>query len=175
MPQPRDHDGTLLVKVLIEYVDNGVERSERVWARPLSGEQFEIRNSPWFAYRLNWGDVVRCVEVSPEEVPRVLEVVKRGGHRTLRIMFNDAIEPTGQEDVIEELNSRQASVERFGPRFLAVDVPPAAGYDDVFAFLAAKTEAEWLIFEEAWRDEEEPGFGPTYRDAQPTPSWLEGD
>ena len=54
--------GEELEKILIElpldhWSGNG---GERVWAKRLGNERYEIRNTPWYAYDTNWGDVVVC-------------------------------------------------------------------------------------------------------------------
>lgn len=175
--QPPDavaDDGTPLVKVLVEYLDQGSENSERLWAEPLADDLYEIRNTPWYLYKLNWGDIVRCAEVSADEVPRVVEVVERSGHRTLRILFNEKrVSPEEQEAILAGLNDLEASYERHSDTFVSVDVEPEADYEAIFALLARHTEAESLVFEEAWRDDDHPGFGPPYDDTQPDPTWLE--
>lgn len=47
---------------------------ESLWAAPLGAPGCcEIRNTPWHAYALNWGDEVRIETPSPDELPEVRE------------------------------------------------------------------------------------------------------
>jgi hypothetical protein len=63
---------------------------ERVSAKRLGDGIYEIRNTPWYAYDLNWGDVVRCEGMSTADLPIVADVVGHGGHRTIRVFFEEA-------------------------------------------------------------------------------------
>ena len=164
-------DEQSLEKVAVEFVDEtGEPTVETVWAASVGDDLYEIRNSPWFAYRLNWGDVVRT---QPADGPaRVAEVVRRSGHRTLRVYFNRASMNRGRQDlVMVELNRQNAYVERASEGLVAVDVEPEADYDAVIRYLGRLQDNERLIFEEAWRGDQE-GFGPV-GEPQPTPAWLE--
>ena len=72
---------------------------ESMWAAELDEPGLcELRNVPFDAYGLNWGDVVR---VSPEGdgLPEVVEVVRHSGHRTVRVILN--AELLAPEDVQE--------------------------------------------------------------------------
>jgi hypothetical protein len=55
-----DEQGNPLAKVLVELREDAGTGGEQLWARPLGDDLYEIRNVPWYAYKLNWGDVVRC-------------------------------------------------------------------------------------------------------------------
>ena len=172
----RDEGGTPLVKVIVEYLDDGVEKSERLWAKPVGDGLYEIRSTPWFVFGINWGDTVRCAELAADEVPRVLSVDCTSGHRTLRVIFSPVSrrEDGRQEQILARLNAMSAYYERYNDRMVAVDVEPPADYDAVFDFLARCTDEQRLIFEEAWEPNVD-GFGPTYEDTQPEPDWLESD
>lgn len=156
-----DEDGTPLEKVLVEYLDGDAPRTERLWAKPVGGGLYEIRNSPWFAYRINWGDIVRAVEVARDEVPRVIEVVERSGHRTLRVLFQGELQddPRGQDAIIEAINRYNTTVERFNRLLVALDAEPEADYEALFAYLAERTTDGSLIFEQAWVEDGTTGFG----------------
>jgi len=150
-----------LVKVLVEYVEDGEERTERLWAKPVGPDLFEIRNTPWFVYGLNWGDVVHCASLSDTEVPRVLTVAGRSGHKTLRVIFNpERVSDERQASILTRLNDMDAFYERFNERCVALDVEPTADYEAVFSYLAQLADAAELIFEEAWRRNDDPNLPP---------------
>src|SRR5262245_56293650 len=75
-----------LVKVFVELRDSPFE-TESFWAKPLGGDLYELRNSPWYAYDLHFYDVVRAIPDQPDERPRITGVVRAGGHKTLRVLF----------------------------------------------------------------------------------------
>ncbi len=160
----RDEDGNELVKVLIELPADEDPSAERLWALPLGADRYEIRNVPWYAYCVNWGDIVRCDGLSEEGLPIIQDVVELGGHRTLRIIFNaQAMPEDDQMEILDRLSAMHAHHERHSANFVGIDVEPEADYEAVFALLADQTDAQNLIFEEAWRRTD---------DEQDAPSWL---
>ena len=112
---------------------------------------------PWYAYRLDFGDVVRAVADDPERAPRIVEAVSRSGHRTIRIFFAEQIQRREQQEVLAELDGLHATHERAGGRLLALDVEPEADYRAVLEHLRRLEDADVLTFEEAW-----PGDGPGF-------------
>jgi hypothetical protein len=104
--------GEALEKILIELPqDHWSGRSgERVWATPLGAGLFEIRNTPWYAYDINWGDVVRCEGMSPADLPIAAGVSRRGGHRTLRVFFLDD-DDAGRDEILTEISRNGATYE----------------------------------------------------------------
>lgn len=139
---------------------------ESMWAIPLDeADRCEIRNTPWDAYGLNWGDVVRIETPASGDLPEVLEVVEPSGHRTIRVMFNtDLLEPDHVQAILEELDAADASHEHASGRLYGIDVPPSADYDAVAELLVGHHDAGRLIFEEAWK-------GPSLEE-QGSPDWL---
>lgn len=168
-----DEHGDPLTKVLVELPEEVGTTGERLWARQVGEDLYEIRNVPWYAYKLNWGDVVRCAGLSPADLPIVRQVVERSGHRTVRVFFNEqGVSEDEQEAILGKLAELQAFHERHGDNFLALDVEPQADYEAVFTLLAEQNEAQKLVFEEAWRWGADAGFGPSDEPPQESPSWL---
>ena len=101
--------GERLEKILIELPPGhwSGEGGERMWAKPLEDNVYEIRNTPWYADNLNWGDVVRCDGVSSADLPIVAAVVRPGGHRTLRVFFEDVGEARAM--ALQAVNREQAA------------------------------------------------------------------
>jgi len=172
-PEQLDEEGTPLTKVLVELRQEVGTTGERLWARQVADDLFEIRNVPWYAHKLNWGDIVRCAGLSPADLPIVREVVERSGHRTVRVFFNEkGVSKDEQETILGSLAELQAFHERHGANFLALDVEPQADYEAVLAVLVEQSESQRLVFEEAWRWGADTGFGPSDDPPQETPTWL---
>jgi len=109
---------------------------EREWALPLGDDLYEIRNTPWHTCDVNWGDVVRAISDSEDHWPTMLEVVRRGGHRTLHIFFFKETTNAEKQDVLSRLKRWRASYENAQDRLYAVDVEPDGDFDGLCDFLA---------------------------------------
>src|SRR4051812_10666311 len=91
-----------LVKVFVVLRDAPF-KTESFWAKPLGGDLYELRNSPWYAYDLNFYDVVRAVPDKPDEKPRIVGVARRGGHKTLRVAFAPEVAEPERVDMLRSL------------------------------------------------------------------------
>jgi hypothetical protein len=78
-----------LVKVVVDLPNHWAKSGESMWAKALGNELYELHNSPFYAYDLNYLDVVYAVAPSPDQKPLVLRVARRSGNRTLRALFAD--------------------------------------------------------------------------------------
>ena len=86
----------------------------------------QIDNVPFFAYDLNYGDVVEAIERSPELKQSVRRVLQRSGHRTLRVFFNRELSREQQTERLESLRELAVSYERKGERYVALDLEPSS-------------------------------------------------
>jgi hypothetical protein len=139
-----DEEG--LVKVVVELQDAPVG-AESFWAKPLGDDLYELRNSPWFAYDLHFGDVVRAVADRPGERPRVVEVVRPGGHRTLRVLFRREVGEAEQREMLKTLNRWRGFHEHCKGQLYAIDVEPDGNYEAVCDQLWAWEQAGQLTYE----------------------------
>ena len=86
-------DEQSLTKIHIQLPNHWAIDGESLWALPLGDDLYEIRNTPFHAYAINWGDIVRA-PVDSDQIPQVQEVVKRSGHETFRVLFNSELGQT---------------------------------------------------------------------------------
>jgi hypothetical protein len=126
-----ENEEASLTKVHIDLPNHWATGGESMWALPLGDDLYEIRNAPFYAYGLNWGDIVRAHLDDPELKPEVQEVVKRSGNKTLRVFFNQELSEEAQESVLSSLQNLNVSWERADERYVAIDVHPEADYDAV--------------------------------------------
>jgi hypothetical protein len=74
-------------------------------ALPLGDDLYEIRNAPFHAYAVNWGDIVRAPAENEDQIPEVREVVKPSGNKTLRVFFNSKLDQREQDSILSSLQS----------------------------------------------------------------------
>ena len=135
-----------LTKILVALPNHWAEhRTESLWARKVGEDLYEVENVPFFAYDLNYGDVVRAVAPSDDARPVVREVVRRGGHTTLRVVFRKPDEPRARR--IAVLSDLGASFESWDDSFFALDVGPEGSVDAVVDRLERLEKLDILGFE----------------------------
>ena len=88
-------------------------------------------------YGLNFLDVVEARSASPGQKPTVLRVVRRSGHRTLRLRFSDPALAPDRLRRLESLATLGAAFEGRDDVFFAIDVSPEGNYQAVCDRLAA--------------------------------------
>ena len=140
-------DEAALTKVHIDLPNHWGTGGESLWAEDLGGDLFRIRNVPFYAYGLNFEDVVRATADSPDLKPEVREIVKRSGHRTLRIFFDESYPEDGRIELLRQLNEHRAYFERATPSYFAIDIEPEGSYETVCDQLWAWENAGFLSYE----------------------------
>ena len=131
-----------LTKVHVTFRDGG---GEFMWAKAIEGDLFAIRNLPFVACGLNFGDVV----LAPDRagVREVQRVVRPSGHRTLRIVFGDHVSEPEQEHYLNAMREHGGSGERATARLVAIDAPPEADFETMVAVLTCCETMGELHFE----------------------------
>lgn len=132
-----DAEKEALTKVHVPLPENPHCGGESLWAKPLGEDLFELRNVPFYAYGLNFCDVVLAIEPAPDKKPSVLRVVRRGGHRTLWVTFLDTRSAADRGQLLEELNSWKAYYEGADGTYFAIDVEPGGDYEAVLTRLSS--------------------------------------
>jgi hypothetical protein len=136
-----------LTKVHIDLPHHWATGGESLWALPLGNDLYEIRNAPFHAYGINWGDVVRATEDHPDLIPEVREVVTPSGNKTLRVFFNRSLSRDKQDAVLSSLQHLDYSWERADDFFVAIDVHPGADYQAICDELWKLEESGTLEYE----------------------------
>jgi hypothetical protein len=136
-----------LTKIVVDLPDHWATGGESMWAAPLGDDLFEVRNVPFYAYGLNFLDIVRAVEPSPSKKPVVSELVKSGGHNTLRVSFTDALPESERPELLRRLNDHRAYFEGANSGYFAIDVGPDGDYVAVRSQLDEWAEAGLLQYE----------------------------
>jgi hypothetical protein len=140
-------DDEKLVKVRVELPNHPRVGGESMWARPLGDDRYEVRNTPFFAYGLNFHDVVEAIEDPPGTKPLIRRVSQPGGHRTIRVMFTDEAPARQRGLLLESLNRFRAFYENADGTMFAVDVEPQGDYEAVLNQLDEWASAGLLEYE----------------------------
>ena len=120
-------DGADLIKSELRTDDE----FETLWANPLGGNLYRLDNTPLFAYGVSWKDVVEAV---PQQgaLPLFTRVVEKSGHRTVRVILQNA-------DELERLKSGMlalgCSFEGAWSKLIGIDIPAGASLEAVRGFL----------------------------------------
>jgi Domain of unknown function (DUF4265) len=120
-----------LTKVSIDLPRHWATDGESMWALPLGGNLYEIRNTPFYAYGINWGDIVRAHSDDPKLKPEVREVVAPSGNKTLRVFLNKELGREEQDAILSSLQPLDMSWERADDHYVAIDVHPGSDYQAV--------------------------------------------
>jgi len=126
----RDRDGPEFEHVVFELeIQDGWPpvSGERVWARRLDLDQFEIDSIPWFVRGIASGDIVRAVQRDGEH-PTFTERIRWGGNLTIRIIPFSAGPLHGDlQAVIDLMTPLGVETEGALPAYpiVACNVPPS--------------------------------------------------
>jgi len=138
-------DSEGLTKVHIDLPNHWWFSGESLWAQPLGNDLYEIRNIPFCAYGLNFGDVVRATADAPDQKPEIRALVRQSGNRTVRIRFEVAVgDRDGQLPHLERLAAMQAWHERANANIVCVNLNPDADYEAILDLLDS-LEADGLL------------------------------
>jgi len=136
-----------LTKVYIDLPHHWATGGESMWALPLGGDLYEIRNTPFYAYGINWGDIVRAHAQDSTLKPEVREVVAPSGNKTLRVFLNKGLSQTDQDAILSSLQYLDISWERADDHYVAIDIHPEADYQAVCDKLMELEQEGTLVYE----------------------------
>ncbi|MBW1296375.1 DUF4265 domain-containing protein [Aquimarina litoralis] len=136
-----------LEKIHIDLPNHWAIGGESFWATPLGNDLFRLENVPFYAYGLNFHDVVKATSDSDELIPEIRELVELSGHRTFRVFFEKSIDRQNQETILDSMKELTISYERANGIFFSLDMQPNGNYQDVFDRLDELEKENILGFE----------------------------
>lgn len=136
-----------LVRVHVELPNHWAIGGESMWSEPLGNDLYRIENVPFYAYGLNFHDVVRATPDSDEFIPGIREVVELSGHRTFRLFFNKKVSKEQQVEILDSFQELFVSYERANDIYVALDMKPEGEYQAVFDKLDHYLQQDLLGFE----------------------------
>jgi len=116
------------VKVHVDLPNHWHSGGESMWARLVGPGLFELHNVPFFAYGLNFLDVVEARAPATTEVLEIVRLVKPSGYRTIRVMFDKSVEPERRKELLNTLKEHGASFENADSTLFAISVRPDGDY-----------------------------------------------
>jgi hypothetical protein len=117
--------------------------AESMWAESGGGDEYILRNVPFFAYGVSYGDKVRVR--SGGDGLAVKKVIERSGHSTYRVFVADE---AGFAARWPDLERTGCTFERATQRHYAIDVAPAADIYKVYEVLEDGKKSGAWDFEE---------------------------
>ena len=118
-------------KVHFDLPNHWATGGESCWAEDLGSNLYQIRNVLFYAYGVNFLDVVRATPDDVDLKPEVREIVKSSGHRTLRVYFNATVSNAEQRRMLNELKPFKATYERGTDTHVAIDIETTGDYGEV--------------------------------------------
>jgi len=136
-----------LEKIYIDLPNHWAIGGESLWATPLGSDLYRIENVPFFAYGLNFLDIVLATPDSDQLKPEIRRLVTPSGHKTYRIIFDKEISREKQVELLETLEKYEASYERADGKNVAIDIKPSGNHIAVYDQLDEYEQTGFLSFE----------------------------
>ncbi len=122
-----------LVKVALSGPEGDIET---LWARSLGRDRYRLENSPFLVYGLSYHDLIEARPRGPGELPALVRVIEKSGHRTIRVLLEPpASESEAGQRVLRELVDMGCAVEGLDSRCIAINVPPGIELERVEDYL----------------------------------------
>jgi len=144
--RPNSNEGLVKLVFDVPEKDGAVLKTESLWAEPVGGDRYLLRNVPFLVFGFSEQDVITAKEDNGTLV--VTGVAMRGGHSTYRLgLPEDTTEEKFLKDWVR-LEELGCTYERATRRFVAIDVPPHADIHVVYQSLEEGERACQWEFEE---------------------------
>ena len=121
-----------LTKIHLDLPRNEEVGGESFWAEDLGNDLYRMRNTPFYAYGINFYDIVYAKAQSEDLKPSIFRVHEYGGHKTLRVIFLDDASVEERSSRLKELNRYKAYHENADGILFAIDVEPDGDYGAVW-------------------------------------------
>lgn len=135
-----------LVRVVVQTPNHWYLPAESMWARPVGRGRCQLENIPFLAYDLNLGDVVRT-RPAEDSLPEVVEVVKRSGNQTFRVIFDSKLPVKKRLAALAALKPLSVRYEGWDETYFALNVSEPDRYADVERALVALGKQGVLSYE----------------------------
>ena len=129
-----------LTKVVLEVeYDDGEVLTETPWAEDLGNRRYRLRNCPFYADGVSFGDIIEAEpKYENDDRPYLKDVVEKSGHKTLRILLAESIkESESSQAILDSIRKMKCGYEGTdGTKFFVVNITPEADFWSVCQFLS---------------------------------------
>lgn len=123
--------------------EDGSSRVETLWATAAGDDEYVLDNSPFYAYSVSWKDTVYAPVAEEDGLPTFVRVVKKSGHRTVRVVFDPPVQEGNESEVLlQGLLELGCTYEGANRGYMAIDLPPEVPLEGVRQYLI-KHAAQW--------------------------------
>ena len=98
MEESPDPDAKVLFRVPSDD-ETDEANVETLWAWNLGDDRYRLDNLPYFAYSVSTDDIVYAPFDENEGFPIFRKVLEKSGNRTIRIIFEESVEPESSSQV----------------------------------------------------------------------------
>jgi hypothetical protein len=131
----------------VELPNHWNTKGESIWARPLGDDLYELHNSPFSAYDLNYLDVVVALSAGPGQKPQICRIERRSGHKTLRLILKAETERVERDQILAKINDLGATYENANGSLYSLDIPLSENYQPLCDHLWGWEQAGALEYE----------------------------
>jgi hypothetical protein len=120
---------------------------ESMWADDLGNNRYQIKNIPFYAYGLNFEDIVFAEAESEELKPEIKKLLEESGHQTIRVIFTGDTSKEENIKTIEAIRNEHVGYEGNNHSQFALNVTPEGDYNQLYDALEELEEKKVLSFE----------------------------
>ena len=149
------------VKVVLQQAhddDNEVD-VEVPWALALADNQYQLKNFPFFFYGLSFDDIFEALPTQVDDPrPYFTRIMKKSGHRTIRISFENSVQDSAEsQNILTTLSKMGCGSEGSdGTCFFVINIQHHCNFEEICAYLTS-SDVEFL-----WEHAD-----PTYKELYP--------
>jgi hypothetical protein len=138
---------TKSVKLRIDLPHHWAIGGESMWADDLGNNRYQIKNIPFYAYGLNFDDIVFAEAESEEFKPEIKKLIEASGHQTIRIIFTGDTSKDENIKTIESIRTEHVGYEGKNDSEFALNVTPEGNYNQLYDALEELEAKKVLSFE----------------------------
>jgi hypothetical protein len=116
---------------------------EQLWVKQLDERRFAMRSLPFFTYGIAFDD-----EVETDDNLIINRVVRRSGHRLIRVAVERDAADKFHADLHPLLDSARLVHEWRGFGYVAIDLPPQRNLSRLTEWLEPRARSGWLRYED---------------------------
>jgi len=136
-----------LTKIWVELPNHLEISGESMWAEYLGNNQYKIKNIPFYAYGLNYNDIVIAEAESEELKPVIKTLVKYSGHETIRVIFLQDQNKIESKNIIDSIIDDHIGYEGKNEIEFTLNVTPKGNYNSLYDELEKLEKNGILSFE----------------------------